>query len=73
MIINFANLAFWLLFRFGAFTTLMASIYQSRLFVQRGPPELTLASALVSGGFGALVLVYWAVISINEHLNLVMG
>ena len=62
-----------LLFRFGAFAALMAAIYETRLFVQRGTPELTLAGALVSGGFGALVLVYWAVISINEHLNLAMG
>ena len=62
-----------ILFRFGAFAALGTSIYEFRLFVQTGAPELSLAGAIVSGGFGACVLTYWAVITINEHLNLAMG
>lgn len=62
-----------LLFRIGALVVLFSSIYEVRLFVQRGAPEPSLAGALVSGLFGVLILAYWAVISINQHLNLTMG
>ena len=62
-----------LLFRLGAFATLGVAIYEFREFVQRGAPEITLAGAIVSGGYGACVLTYWAVVSINQHLNLTMG
>jgi len=61
------------LFRLGAFAALMTSIHEARLFVRVGAPELSLAGALTAGGFGALVLIYWAVITINQHLNLTIG
>lgn len=62
-----------LLFRFGAFVALTVSIWEAREFVRLGVPELSLAAVVVSGGFGAVVLTWFAVLFINEHLNLTMG
>ncbi|MCP5085808.1 MAG: hypothetical protein GY952_03245 [Rhodobacteraceae bacterium] len=59
-----------ILFRFGALTVLIIAIWEARDFVLRGVPEVSLLGAVVAACFGLVVLTSWAVIFINEHLNL---
>ncbi len=71
--INSLLVDFNALFRIGAFVTLLVAIYETREFARHGAPEASLLGALISAGFGAVVLTWWAVVYINEHLNLAIG
>lgn len=75
LVIAFNTLLFdsMALFRLGAFFALCTAIYEARIFVKIGASELSLAGAIVSGGIGAVILTWWAVVTINEHLNLTAG
>ena len=61
------------LFRLGAFVALLVAVYETREITRLGASEASLVGALVSAGFGAVVLTWWAVVYINEHLNLAIG
>lgn len=68
LLVDFASL-----FRLGAFVAMLVAIYEAREFTRLGASEVSLIGALVSAGFGAVVLTWWAVVYINEHLNLAIG
>jgi hypothetical protein len=71
--INTLLVDFNTLFRIGAFVALLVAVYEAREFIRLGAPEASLVGALVSAGFGTVVLTWWAVVYINEHLNLAIG
>lgn len=74
LVLSFNALAFdqWLVFRLGALLALAVAVTEFRLFFRMGLPERTLAAAAVTAVTATGVLTVWAVITINEHLNLGM-
>ncbi len=62
-----------MVFRLGCLMVLMLAVYEARNFVLQGASELSLVGAVVTASFGVVVLTVWAVVLINEHLNLAMG
>ena len=74
LVLSFNALAFdqWLVFRLGALLAVVVAVSEFRLFYRLGLPERTLAATAVTAVTATGALTVWAVLTINEHLNLGM-